>query len=222
MAIISINFTFSAGAVIIASQHNANFSTIYTDYNGNITNDNISASAVIAYSKLTLTGSIVNADINTSAAIVYSKLNLTGNIVNADINASAAIVDTKLAQITTASKVSGTSITGLASLPSGAGIIPAANLPSTSGLLGTWASATLASSTQVTTDGFLVGFAASGGAGQAATIKTDSANPPTVVRASFMGGTGITGCLITPIKKNDYYLTAATATLTLYFIPLGS
>jgi microcystin-dependent protein len=53
------------------------------------------------------------------------------NIVNADLNALAAIVDTKLAQITTASKVSGTAITGLASLPSGAGVIPDANLPAT-------------------------------------------------------------------------------------------
>lgn len=53
-----------------------------------------------------------------------------GEITNADISASAGIVDTKLAQITTASKVHGTSITGLASLPAGAGVIPSANLPS--------------------------------------------------------------------------------------------
>jgi microcystin-dependent protein len=53
------------------------------------------------------------------------------SIVNADLNALAAIVDTKLAQITTASKVSGTAITGLASLPAGAGVIPDANLPAT-------------------------------------------------------------------------------------------
>lgn len=85
-------------------------------------------------------GTILNADVNSSAAIAYSKLSLgssivsgditDGTIVNADVNASAAIVDTKLAQITTASKVSGTSITGLASLPSGAGVVPTANLGS--------------------------------------------------------------------------------------------
>ncbi len=51
-----------------------------------------------------------------------------GAIVNDDIDAAAGIVDTKLAQITTASKVSGAAITGLASLPAGAGVIPAANL----------------------------------------------------------------------------------------------
>ncbi len=48
-------------------------------------------------------------------------------ITNAKVSASAAIVDTKLAQITTAAKVHGTSITGLASLPAGAGAVPDAN-----------------------------------------------------------------------------------------------
>lgn len=50
------------------------------------------------------------------------------NIVNADIDSAAAIADTKLAQITTASKVSGSAITSLTSVPSGAGVIPGANL----------------------------------------------------------------------------------------------
>ena len=51
-------------------------------------------------------------------------------IVNADCDAAMGLVDTKLAQITTASKVHGTAITGLASVPSGAGVIPKANLTS--------------------------------------------------------------------------------------------
>lgn len=106
MSIIVIPNTFSAGAVIIASQHNSNFSTIYTDYNGNIDNNNIA----------------------NNAAIAYSKLLLTGSIVNADISGSAGIADSKLAQITTASKVSGAALTSLSSTPSGAGLIPIANL----------------------------------------------------------------------------------------------
>lgn len=77
MALITIPNTFSAGAVIVASQHNSNFSTISTDYNGNIDNTNIAPAASIAYSKLNLSSSIVNADINASAAIVASKLVLT-------------------------------------------------------------------------------------------------------------------------------------------------
>ena len=73
-------------------------------------NDNIDASAAIAYSKLNLAssitsndivdGTIVNGDINASAAIAYSKLNLATSIVNADISASAAIAVSKLSAST--------------------------------------------------------------------------------------------------------------------------
>jgi hypothetical protein len=51
------------------------------------------------------------------------------NIVNAQISSGAAIADSKLAQITTAGKVSGAALTSLDSIPAGAGVIPAANLP---------------------------------------------------------------------------------------------
>lgn len=128
MSIIVIPNTFSAGATIIASQHNSNFSTIYNDYNGNIDNNNISASAAIAYSKLNLVGTIVNADVSTSAAIAYSKLNLTGAVLNADL--AGLIADSKLSTISTAGKVSGAALTSLSSIPSGAGVIPTVNLPS--------------------------------------------------------------------------------------------
>lgn len=86
MSIISIPYTFSPGATIIASQHNSNFSTIYNDYNGNITTSNLSASAGILYSQLSLTNGIQNSDINSSAAIAGTKIvsiagtQLTGNI----------------------------------------------------------------------------------------------------------------------------------------------
>lgn len=89
MALVNKPNTFTAGATIIAAQHNSNFDTIYNDYNGNITDANLAT--------------------------------------------NAAITDTKLAQITTASKVSGTAITGLASLPSGAGLIPTANITVSTG-----------------------------------------------------------------------------------------
>lgn len=52
------------------------------------------------------------------------------NIVNADISASAAIAGSKLAQITTAGKVSGAALTSLSSTPSAAGALPVANIPS--------------------------------------------------------------------------------------------
>lgn len=53
-------------------------------------------------------------------------------ILNADCSASMGLVDTKLNQITTASKVAGTALTGLASIPVGAGVIPRNNIPTTS------------------------------------------------------------------------------------------
>ena len=84
MALISKPNTFTVGATIVASEHNSNYDVIYQDYNGNITDANISA--------------------------------------------SAAISGSKLAQITTASKVSGAALTSLSSIPVGAGSIPAANI----------------------------------------------------------------------------------------------
>ncbi len=52
-------------------------------------------------------------------------------IVNNDIASNAAIAGSKLATITTAGKVDGSSINNLANVPSGAGRLPSANLPST-------------------------------------------------------------------------------------------
>lgn len=52
MATITKPYTFASGAIIYAAEHNDNFDTIYTDYNGNVTNANIAAAAAIALSKL--------------------------------------------------------------------------------------------------------------------------------------------------------------------------
>lgn len=70
------------------------------------------------------------------ASVTHGNLNALvdsatiSGIVNADIDAGAAIAPTKLAQITTASKVSGAALTLLPNIPSGAGVIPVANLGS--------------------------------------------------------------------------------------------
>jgi len=63
---------------------------------------------------------IVAAEHNSNDDTIYNAFN--GNISNANISGSAAIVDTKLAQITTASKVSTTAITG--NLGGGQGGVP--------------------------------------------------------------------------------------------------
>jgi hypothetical protein len=96
MSIIIKPFTFSAGATIVASEHNSNFNTIYNDYNGSISSVNF-----------------------------MSNLNLP---------------DSQLAQITSASKVHGSAITGLTSLVAGAGQIPLANLAAAvpSGVIWLW------------------------------------------------------------------------------------
>ena len=47
MSIVVKPYTFSAGAIIVAAEHNSNFDTLYNDYNGNITNANVSQSFVI-------------------------------------------------------------------------------------------------------------------------------------------------------------------------------
>lgn len=52
MSLVTKPYTFTAGAVIVAAEHNSNFDTIYNDYNGNIDNDNIKSSAAIEDSKL--------------------------------------------------------------------------------------------------------------------------------------------------------------------------
>ena len=62
---------------------------------------------------LTISSGMIKDSAITSAKIV------DGTIVNADINASAAIADTKLAQITTANKVSTSAITGLLPIANG-------------------------------------------------------------------------------------------------------
>lgn len=67
-------YTFSAGAVIVAAEHNSDFDTLYTEINGALNNANISATAAIAYSKLNLSASILDADVSSSANIAVSKL----------------------------------------------------------------------------------------------------------------------------------------------------
>lgn len=156
---------YVSGTTIRASDVSSNENAIFnylqagvdTFLDGSITNADISSSASIGYSKLSLNSSITSADI-VDSTIVTGDIS-DGTIVNVDVSASAGIVDTKLATISTAGKVSGAALTSLASTPSGAGIIPVANLgsgsPSSSNFLrgdGSFAVAgnyTLISSTSV-------------------------------------------------------------------------
>lgn len=149
MSLVPKPYNFSAGATIIATEHNANFDDIYDDYNGNITNANISASAAIADSKLAqiTTGSKVSGSSlillpNTpSGAGELPQVNVedftdAGKVSGTALTGLAStpsgageLPNANLAQLTTAGKVSATSLTGLASTPSGAGRLPYANIP---------------------------------------------------------------------------------------------
>lgn len=83
MSLISKVYTFVTGQTIVAAQHNANFDTIYNDYNGNITNANISASAAIDPSKIAGGVSTVvrstfdNGDLSTGVLTITHTLGLT-------------------------------------------------------------------------------------------------------------------------------------------------
>jgi hypothetical protein len=106
MGIVSLPSFGTDPATVNAANLDGKVDPLATEFNGNIENSNIKA----------------------GAAIAYAKLNLTGGILNTDINASADIADSKLDTISTAGKVTGAAITGLANVPSGAGAIPIANL----------------------------------------------------------------------------------------------
>ncbi len=71
MATIGKTFTFASGAVILAASHNTNFDTIYNDYNGNITNDNIAGGAGIEDSKLATI--VTSQKVNLSALVATSQ-----------------------------------------------------------------------------------------------------------------------------------------------------
>ena len=96
MATIVKPYTFSAGAVIIASEHNSNFDTLYTEFNGNITNINISASAAIVDTKLD--------QITTAQKVNLSSLVATSQAQGDTIYASDATTFTRLGKNTTATR----------------------------------------------------------------------------------------------------------------------
>jgi hypothetical protein len=54
---------YTAGGTISASAIDDDLDTIYTDYNGGITNVNIASAAAIAYSKTNLASAILNTDL---------------------------------------------------------------------------------------------------------------------------------------------------------------
>jgi hypothetical protein len=194
--------TFSAGATIIAAEHNDNFDTIINDYNGSISNANIAS--------------------------------------------NAAISDTKLNTISTANKVNGTALTGLANINTAtAGTIPDAVIGTgslvtyigtkfntstghdhdgvdskkVSGSLGVWADlSTSYAAQQAATDGFVL-VVYLGTTGDISGF-TDSSNPPTTLRLRIYHPTGQTG--MSPLMPVRITLSGSTVSFAVYWIPIGS
>lgn len=80
MSVISRVTTWSDGQVLTASALNGEFNNILNDYNGGITNANLSASAAIAYSKLNLVGAIQGTDL--AGSIAPSKITGTAAVLS--------------------------------------------------------------------------------------------------------------------------------------------
>ena len=130
MALVSKPKTFSAGATIVASEHNSNFDTIYNDYNGNITNANVAAAAAIADTKL--------AQITTASKVSFTALDETSEAAGAvaghdGSNWSSISASTQRYKVlmsmgsTSAASFQSVNLESAASIT---GTLPAANLPS--------------------------------------------------------------------------------------------
>src|SRR2546426_457316 len=86
MALITRPNTYSAGAVIIAANHNSNETTIYNDYNGNITTANLASNAAIVDTQL---AQITTAGkVSTAALTIASQA--TGDIIYASSSSAWA------------------------------------------------------------------------------------------------------------------------------------
>ena len=94
---------------------------------------------------------------------------------------------------------------------------------------GAWVAKSADTVYQAATDGFVVASGQGYGEGdQGLFLYTDSSNPPTTLRAkdggSGSGTTSVKECVMSPVKKNDYYkiVNNTGAAVTVYWIPLGS
>lgn len=186
MSLVTKNYTFSAGATIIAAQHNSNFDTIFADYNGSINNANIASNAAIAYTKLNLNNAIVGSDINTSTTIPVGVLptgTSANQLVKLDSSAKLPAVDASALTGITGSQISG--LGGTVTNPSAG----SAYLASATGIISIDASATATANMSII-------------------LYSDTNNPPTTeIRRVALGNSSGTNTisLTEAIPKNNYY-----------------
>lgn len=195
MSIISIPFTFSAGAVIVASQHNSCFSTIFSDYNGNIDNTNIVNAAGIVASKLDLTSP---GGIGTTAAAAgkFTTLEATSTLKLASTHQGDILYD------------NGTSLVRLTPGTSGQFLKTLGNAANPA-----WATITVLSNILFQYDAIVPGDITLGtGIGE---IVGSSANPVTGGTYRFLAYRG-TNATSTPVWKTKFTKISGISTVTVY------
>ena len=145
-----------------------------------------------------------------SGGIQVKALGITDAMLAGSISAgklAGSIPDSALSQITTASKVSTSALTGA--------------------YLGSWASISGNTTYLAATDGFVVGFASRG---TLVTLRgyTDASNPPTTERFNGRNSQSGVTCSVgicLPVKKGNYYKVVEDnggAGYALFFISIGS
>lgn len=163
-------YTFASGALIVASEHNSNFDTIYTDHNGGITNANISASAAISITKLSgVAASGANSDITSLTGLTTPLAPTKGGTGVAQASASSTL--TISGAFATTLTVTGT--TGVTLPTSG-------TLLASGGALGTPSSGTLTNCTGLPVAGITASTSTALGVGS---IELGHATDTTIARS---------------------------------------
>lgn len=251
-----------SNTLITSSGFNTNWDEIEAVVNGNIDGDNFGADAVAAvnlnpdvvrtnYGLIQHTDGSLYVDVSdTNPCLELSDGGLRVKVDGSSIERAAGglqvkaggitaamlagtITDNLLSQITTASKVSGTSFTGLASIPAGAGVIPAANIPDYS-YIGTRVDKSSSYGAQVAATAGIVTvkiYRDTSTNRGIAEILTDAAATPTTSLAKIdCGWTGAANeagqdsSVSVPVKKGDYWMVSwnGIGTITVSWTPLGT
>lgn len=213
MSLITLNYIFSVGTTIIASQTNLNNTVIYSDYNGNITDVNISSTAAIEYTKLALNNTIRATDL-LSTTIIPTSNGGTGSSSSAN-GANGVVVLNGSAQLPA---VSGANLTGIGN-------------SAVTAILGADIIQSTGTTYQASTDGFVSvdpAYGSINGGTDNVYAYSDSNSSPTTIRGRCDTGsatTDIFSTLFFRVRKNDYWKVIKVGSRnlpTVTWTPLGS
>ena len=209
--LISVPNVFTVGAVIVASQHNANFSTVYNCVNGNLDNTNIASNAGILDSQLS--------SINTAGKVSGAALTSL-----ASVPSGAGLLPVANIPVgTTASKI--VQLDGSAKLPAVDGSALTGIVPS--GIIGSLVSKSFNTEYTAATDGFLLVYDKITG-DHTASISIGASSPSTIVAKWGTGNNSfyMFFSLMAVIPKGYHYKYTQDydggGNSVIYFISLGS